>query len=63
MTKSCKPWCGVARILPYSQIMGRTWCTKKCRDKAENKEPRKPASVMQAFEKMYGPLGNGEDVN
>lgn len=50
-------------MLPYSQVTGRTWCTKKCRDKYERKSKNKPRSVMQAFEAVYGPLGKSDDVN
>lgn len=64
MARECKPWCGAYRLLPYSQVMGRAWCTKKCRDKHEREHPSRPdASVMQAYEAAYGPLGRAGDVN
>lgn len=64
MSRACKPWCGVHRMLPYSGRMGRTWCRKKCRDRYEREHPpRQATSVMQAFEMAYGPLGRADDVN
>lgn len=63
MAKSCKTWCGVERVLPYSRVWGRTWCTKKCRDKFERENRSRPTSVMQAFERVYGPMGDAEDAN
>ena len=36
----CESWCGVVRLLPTSQTMGRMWCTKACRDKAERAEEK-----------------------
>lgn len=42
----CKPWCGKRRMLPYSQRMGATWCTKKCRDEYEKlMNPKKPKKL------------------